>query len=110
MVIAIGERCGRGVCHPLPMNPPSPMEVIIHLNAGEGSWDDWFYAHPHPGPLPRGEGEMVAASWQKDGALVHEFNARILRGILIPALSRPSRSERDYGATGWRGNSRWPPV
>ena len=34
-------------------------------------------AIPNRSTLPRGEGEMVAASWQKDGALVHGFKARI---------------------------------
>ena len=44
-------------------------------------------ARPHPNPLPRGEGDIVAASWPGEGArltLVRGFNARILRGILCP--------------------------
>jgi len=45
--------------------PVSQMGVITHLKAGESSWDNWFYAHPHPpwplSLLPRGEGESVAA-------------------------------------------------
>jgi hypothetical protein len=27
-----------------------------------GHWEDGFYARPHPGPLPRGEGETGDAS------------------------------------------------
>jgi hypothetical protein len=45
-------------------------------------------ARPHPGLLPQGEGEMVAAPWQNDddgSATVQGVNARILRGVLILA-------------------------
>jgi hypothetical protein len=55
----------------LPMNLMSQTRGITSLHACASAWNNLFYAHPHPGPLPRGEGEMVAASWQKDGALVH---------------------------------------
>jgi hypothetical protein len=40
-----------------------------------------FYAHPHPGPLPRGEGETVAAFWQKGSTLIHECNVRFSLGV-----------------------------
>ena len=39
----------------------------------------WFNARPHPGPLPRGEGESVSAFCQHGGArlaMVQGFNAR----------------------------------
>jgi hypothetical protein len=37
------------------------------------------HPHPHPGSLPLGEGEPVAASGQKDGVLPHEFIATASR-------------------------------
>ena len=45
----------------LTMNLMSQKAVIASLDVNESSWNDLFYAHPHPGPLPRGEGEMFAA-------------------------------------------------
>ena len=69
---------------PLPMNPLSQTGAITSLNAGESSWNNLFYAHPHPCPLPRGEGETVAAPGQKGGGLVHGGNARRFRGNLSP--------------------------
>jgi hypothetical protein len=44
-------------------------------------------ARPHPGLLPQGEGEMVAASWQNDGdrfARVQGSMREFLRGNLSP--------------------------
>ena len=42
-------------------------------------------ARPHPGPLPRGEGEVVSASWQDDGARsVQGFTVHDLSGNSYP--------------------------
>jgi len=46
-------------------------------------------ARPHPGPLPRGEGEVVPASWPGNGARlarIQGFSARVLRGDLTRHL------------------------
>ena len=62
-----------------------------------------FDARPHPGPnlglapLPRGEGEIVSASWQYacgEFALVRGFNARDFRGNLSPAEVEPRPGNR----------------
>ena len=42
--------------------------------AGESSWDNLINARPHPGPLPRGEGESVPASWYNECVMVHGCN------------------------------------
>src|SRR5450756_472813 len=72
------------------MNRLSQTGVITSLNTDESPWNNLFYAHPHlPWPLsllPRGEGEMVAASWQKGGVLVHGCKARLFRGNLTLTL------------------------
>jgi len=52
---------------------------------------------PHPNPLPRGEGEMVAAIWpcaRVKLALVQGFNERVLRGRLTPAQGEKARIAR----------------
>src|SRR5450756_1947338 len=69
---------------PLSMNQLSQTGVIMNFKAGESSWNKMFYAHPHPGPLPRGEGETVAASGQKCSALVHGYNAGMFLENLSP--------------------------
>src|SRR5450756_973032 len=82
------------------MNLLSQTGIITSLNAGESPWNNWFYAHPHPGPLPRGEGETVAASWQKGGVLVHGCNARLFRENHTLPLgenrSQPNSDIRDW--------------
>jgi putative protease len=44
---------------------------------------------PHPGPLPRGEGETGSASRQNLALSVQEFNAGTLRGNLTSVASKP---------------------
>jgi hypothetical protein len=76
----------RGNRFSLPMNPK--MEV--------GKTE----ARPHPGPLPRGEGETLAASWQYGGvglAVVHGFNARNFSGNSLPIL--PLQNAESLAAT-----------
>jgi hypothetical protein len=43
-------------------------------------------ARPHPGPLPQGEGEVVAAFGRNESGLVHGINARMVRGTLFPKI------------------------
>jgi hypothetical protein len=96
------KKSGRGwlgEAFSIPMNRLSQMTMITSLRPGESSWHNRFYAHPHPGPLPRGEGESVAAFWQTWSVLVHGFNAQILWGNLTLIFSRPPLLR--YGATGW---------
>jgi hypothetical protein len=53
-------------------------------------------ARPHPNPLPRGEGDVVSASWPKAGAelaLARGFNPRILKGA---PLSSPLKIQADF--------------
>ena len=45
----------------LPMNRLNQVAVIANCSAVESSGNDMFDARPHPSPLPRGEGETVAA-------------------------------------------------
>jgi len=65
--------------------------AITSLKAGESSWNNLFYARPHPGPLPRGEGETVAAFWQKVASWFMGSRREIFWGNLTPALSRRER-------------------
>src|SRR5450756_635550 len=53
----------------LTMNPMRQTAVITSRKAGESSWNNLFYAHPH-GPLPRGEGETLPASLKIHAAVL----------------------------------------
>jgi len=60
----------------------------------------WFYARPHPGPLPRGEGETFPASGHKWVVSAQGCNARIifglvaLVGVFATGLLRAAEDER----------------
>jgi hypothetical protein len=46
----------------------------------------WFNAHPHPGPLPRGEGETVAAFGRNLASWFKGSKARIFRMKSLPGM------------------------
>jgi len=54
------------------MNRRCDRRVIMHPNTDASSWDDAFYAHPHP----PGERETLPASRQRGRALVHGVKAQ----------------------------------
>ena len=90
------------------MNPLCDWRVIMHPNTDVSYWDNWFYDRPHPGPLPRREGELVPVSGQRGRALVHEINAQICWGKSQPGRRAGGISMRVRGRTGTPPHSHLP--
>jgi hypothetical protein len=57
------------------------LSVNQQLDMGKGE------ARPHPGPLPRGEGETLPAAWRNVALSIQGFYARMVRGNLSQHLS-----------------------
>jgi A/G-specific adenine glycosylase len=56
-------------------------------------------ARPHPGPLPRGEGEVVPASERSESCLAHGINKQMVRGNPAPGrCSALNQSLMELGA------------
>src|SRR5580698_7311755 len=71
------------------------MSQILATEPGEISGSKWINVRPHPSPLPRGEGEIVAVCWRSEGtefAPVQGFNARNVSG-----KSHPNHLPREEG-------------
>ncbi len=72
--------------------PVWEVEDLLSMNRKEeGSMN---IDRPHPGPLPRGEGETLPALWQNGAPPVQGFNARTLRGNLTKEDIDPDAAAR----------------
>ena len=92
---------------PLSMNPkmvestphPGPLLEPETRDAKNAGVKRTFYAYPHPGPLPRGEGDVVPASPPRDRTVSAQDDGPTMRPILgVAAPHGPEDGDGQLGS------------